>query len=507
MKMPGKIYVCLLDEVRRAFEKRRRKRSRKETETRLETSAVISKSWEDQEINKTSASVGADDEDRHKQGRGPTNSDKAVKADDALAPVFLWNAEICRPIDRLDPEDPAVIAALNVLRVKLLLPYWKTNMVLSLTDWLRKNESRMTAEEFDKCKESGRWSLFYAGKADWWKWSGGSYPFFWRWPEEYQRDICDGLRPRFKGEPPTCTEKQRVNRDQELRRKEKEKKFKVINFGYLLETCWMGLKSLMHFCSVGKGDSDIRIVYNGTKSGLNAATWIPWFAIPANTALERVVVAGSVQADNDYEDMFLNFILHEGLQDYTGVDVSGLFADEDSEEDTKWDRPAMGLTGSPYTCVQGSSRGKRVTLGKREDRDNVFHWEDVVMNLPGTFGYDATQPKIYKQRFDGLIAADLVIYIDDVRTVAKARREAWRASSQVAKNLRLAGIAGCSSEETRTKSRTRGLGRHGHLGVGWRGQENGNARKMGKNTKEARLDSSSGQGRPRRRHRSRVPAR
>jgi hypothetical protein len=182
-----------------------------------------------------------------------------------------------------------------------------------------------------------------------------------------------------------------------------------------------GFEKPRAFFSVGKGDSDIPIVYNGMKSGLNAATWIPWFVIPSNTVLERVVVPGSVQADNDYEDMFLNCILHEGLQDYTGVDVSGLFADEDFEEDcieyTKWDRPAMGLTGStgsPYTCVQGSSRGKRAALGKREDRDNVFHWEDPVVNLPGTFGYDATQPKFYKQRFDGLIAADLVIYIDDV---------------------------------------------------------------------------------------------
>jgi hypothetical protein len=126
------------------------------------------------------------------------------------------------------------------------------------------------------------------------------------------------------------------------------------------------------------------------------------------------------------------------------MDVSGLFTDEDSEDDrieyTKWDRPAMGLTGSPYTCVQGSSRGKRVTLGKREDRDNVFHWEDVVVNLPGTFGYDATQPKIYEQRSDGLIAADLVIYIDDVRTVANAREEAWRASSEAAKTCAWLGL-------------------------------------------------------------------
>jgi hypothetical protein len=165
MKMPGKIYVCLLDEVRRAFEKRRQKRSRRETDTRMEMSTVILKSWEDQEMKKTSASVETDGEYQNEQERRPTNSDKVVKADDALAPVFLWNAEVCRPIDRLNPEDPAVIAALDVLRVKLLLPDWKTNVVLSLTDWLRENEGRMMAEEFEKCKESGKQSLILRRKS------------------------------------------------------------------------------------------------------------------------------------------------------------------------------------------------------------------------------------------------------------------------------------------------------------------------------------------------------
>jgi hypothetical protein len=53
----------------------------------------------------------------------------------------------------------------------------------------------MTVEAFEKCKESGRRSLFYLGKADWWKWRGGSHPFFWQWPEEFQLDIRDGLAP------------------------------------------------------------------------------------------------------------------------------------------------------------------------------------------------------------------------------------------------------------------------------------------------------------------------
>jgi hypothetical protein len=116
-----------------------------------------------------------------------------------------------------------VIAACDVLRSKLLLPYWKVNVVLSLTDWLRVNKHWMTTEEYEKCRESGRKSLFYVGQADWWKWSGGSHPLFWRWPEEYQSDIRDGLAPRFKGDPPRCHECQRVSPDPELRRKEKEK--------------------------------------------------------------------------------------------------------------------------------------------------------------------------------------------------------------------------------------------------------------------------------------------
>jgi hypothetical protein len=31
----------------------------------------------------------------------------------------------------------------------------------------------------------------------------------------------------------------------------------------------------------------------------------------------------------------------------------------------------------------------------------MFHWEDMVMKLPGTLEYDPTQLKVYKRRFDG----------------------------------------------------------------------------------------------------------
>jgi hypothetical protein len=60
----------------------------------------------------------------------------------------------------------------------------------------------------------------------------------------------------------------------------------------------------------------------------------------------------------------------------------------------------------------------------------------VVLNLPGDMGYDPTQLSIFKITKAGMMAADLVIYIlDDCRETANSLKEAWLASSRVAKTL------------------------------------------------------------------------
>jgi hypothetical protein len=376
-----------------------------------------------------------------------TVTDKASKADDAAVPVFLWDAQCCAGIDMTNRDRLEVIRAFGVLREKFLLPRWKRNVGRHFRSWIATmDESGGWRDAADRARslEAGGKSLFYSSQASWWEWDAGSFPLFWRWQSEFMREIRDGMPPRFKHEPPSCMERQRPNRDPNFAKKERSKVLKVIRRGYLVVVALGLVRSLMHYFSVKKGEDDIRMVYDGSKCKLNAATFAPWFAVPTSSSLERTVLPHTVQADNDFADMFLNFQLHEEMKKYTGVDVTDLLNDEEAAEEigrftsaedvyTVWDRPAMGLTASPYQAVQTATRGKRVMLGDRKDPKNPFAWDEVVLNAPGQADYDPTLPWIYKARGDTLIASDIHTYIDDNRSTANSSQGAWQASSKVAK--------------------------------------------------------------------------
>ena len=78
----------------------------------------------------------------------------------------------------------------------------------------------------------------------------------------------DSLPPRFVGTPPRSKERQRRHKDPKVKRKEK-KIDKARKLGYIV-TKFVGItRSFMHFVSVPKGDDDIRMVYDGSRSGLN----------------------------------------------------------------------------------------------------------------------------------------------------------------------------------------------------------------------------------------------
>ena len=125
----------------------------------------------------------------------------------------------------------------------------------------------------------------------------------------------------FDSAPPRSKEKQPKYHNEAIRKKVWEKLDKVLAKGYIELIDIKFVESIMYMFHVAKGD-DIRMVYDGSKSGLNAAIYAPWFALPRSELLTRWVTAGSWLADNDYRECFLNFPLHPDLQKYCGVDLS-----------------------------------------------------------------------------------------------------------------------------------------------------------------------------------------
>jgi hypothetical protein len=183
------------------------------------------------------------------------------------------------------------------------------------------------------------------------------------------------------------------------------------------------VESLTAFLGVPKGDDGIRLVYDGSVSGLNLSIWVPRFFLPTLQTHLCVVGEDTYMADVDIGEMFLNFILHQELRALAGVDLTHYFPKEAKDEDGRatkvwetWQRATMGLRSSPYQAVQAIGVAKEVIRGSQKDPTNIFWWDDVVLNLPGSDDYDPSRPWVYKVCLeDGRIAADLFIFVDDLR--------------------------------------------------------------------------------------------
>lgn len=381
-----------------------------------------------------------------------TVSLKAIKSDDAAVPVRLWNEAVLRGVKREHRE--ACTKNSNLVR-----------RFENLLNWLRKQSlkhwKKTVISEFWECfhgtehSEDGRsdieqWGLEmikHVKKCSWWEWQGGSTIFFWRWPDPYQKDVRDGVPARFDQAPPEVFEQQPPYESTEQREKVQKKVRPVVEKGYIKLTKPDNVRSLLYMFDVPKGETDVRMVYDGSKNGLNDSTWAPWFPLPTVETMCRTLEPGFWCANNDYGENFLNFPLSVELQQYCGLDVSQVFPEAAAEvEDlltAVWVRNAIGLKRSPYASVQGSLRAKAVIrsrVGLSKDQPNPFDWKSIRKNYPGSEDYDSSVVWIAKIDEEGLLAAELHQYVDDLRITAKDKELAWRASSRVAKICSYLGL-------------------------------------------------------------------
>jgi len=273
-------------------------------------------------------------------------------------------------------------------------------------------------------------ALRRCANASWFEWLDGSAPIIWNWPQTYQKEVRDGQQHFFTGKfGPPWLRPQRCARDGGQHEMMRAKVVKVRKLDYITTG---PVRSGTHFFCVPKGDSDIRMVYNGTSCGLNANVWAPRFGLPTVKDTLRSLLPGYYQADLDVGDQFLNFKLHESMRAESGVDVQTVRSGDPRDEPweasrqgiwERWERNWMGLKDSPYRSIQWQIRLKLEVYGDRRVLSNPFHWDRVEFNLPCSKGYRSDLPWVMKIRCDGHLATEVYVYVDDGRVTGHSAEQ------------------------------------------------------------------------------------
>jgi hypothetical protein len=366
----------------------------------------------------------------------------ATKSDNAMVRVDLWDGYMEAGLDPLVQGKPWRKAA-EVLRSAMMC-YWRRTVLQSYVTW-EKKEKEIEATVCVMSRNAARECISRCCDATWWGWDRGSRPLFWRWPKDYLVPARDGAEAWFVDKVRPWCRPQRMPRHTSRMGLIKEKLDVIRKKGYVEPGA---VSSLMSFFEVAKGDTDVRMVYDGSASGLNMVLWAPWFPLPTVNGLIRSLEPGYSMADNDVGEMFHNFVLHETMQQYCGLDLTLFYPTEIDEQSgparprlwERWTRLAMGLRNSPYNAVQAMLMAEEMILGNQHYSGNVFRWESVRLNLPGNESYDPSKSWVCKVRADGMVAADVFIYVDDIRSSAPTQQEAWRASQRTSSVLGFLGL-------------------------------------------------------------------
>eukprot|EP00804_Cyclotella_cryptica_P012519 CCRYP_017724-RA/>CCRYP_017724-RA protein AED:0.34 eAED:0.23 QI:0/0/0/1/1/1/3/0/930 len=358
---------------------------------------------------------------------------KAVKADDSKVPKQLWNDRIKSKVDDTTKErflDSSRELELRVFRRALYLDCMEHLDAKFGIGW-RSQEQR-----------KGKYRLNRLGKE-----------------VDAIRNILWHARPDSKQQQPEFP-------DPDVKEQVRAKVLKVIRRRYMVRArTTFDIKSLIKYFAVPKGLRNIRIVYDGTASGLNDAVWSPSFWLPTFDSLVRALDASSWMTDRDIGDMFLNFQLHESAWQDAGVDIKPIMTEQEvSQGKHRWYHlvcNAMAFSPSPYNSIRMALIAEEVIRGDKEDSMNPFQWNSVCLNLPGTSSYDPMTSWIAKVREDGLVACELFTFVDDERVTGATEELTWLAAHVMAAKQAYLGIQDAARKADECSQQPRhGLGFH-----------------------------------------------
>jgi hypothetical protein len=299
--------------------------------------------------------------------------------------------------------------------------------------------------ELAKDVEKGLLVLGKILRSTWWDWSNGSSLLFWRWNgAEQVRAARDGMTIHVSGSLGRIHQGKPSRFDSSVKALVAGKVQTIVDRGYLESG---KVLSLLNYFAVSKGDADIRVVYDGTFSGLNGCLWCPNFFLLSARHAGELLNYSTWMADMDFGEFFHNFFMDDRIRPHSGVDVSSLNLHSSQapanvrSSRLRWSRLFMGMRPSPYNAVRHYYWAEEFARGNPSVPSNPMGYNDVILNLPGSLSYDPNQPKVMKWRTkDNCIAGDVITFVDDVRVTASSKEGCWSVYHQFASRIQFLGM-------------------------------------------------------------------
>ena len=287
-------------------------------------------------------------------------------------------------------------------------------------------------------------------RSTWWEWTSGSSPYFWRWngPEQISA-ARDGMQIFILS--PMSRSRKTVSLprfDDDTRPIVASKIQSMISKSYLEVGV---VRSHLHYFAVPKGDSDVRVVFDGTSCGLNQTLWSPNFFLPTSRNAAELLSFDSWMADADFAEFFHNFFADSAIRSFAGVNTTVLspFIVHSAPgpfprlkfEGLRWSRLFMGMKPSPYNAVRFYYWAEEFSKGDLHDTSNPFGFDSLRLNLPGMVTYDTLLPKVVKWNSKRATqGGDVITFVDDVRIVGSSKEHCRSVHRQFMSRMQYLGI-------------------------------------------------------------------
>ena len=404
-------------------------------------------------------------------------ADKAVKSDDARIDTQPWHKRISLAL-------PCRSRTLSVLE-RFATRWWRRSIILSFFEYLRREYgsdwllqlSQSGPNDLAEREPAGSKRTFgraFAAnssikggtsnnsaltldlvkglavigqvlQSSWWEWTNGSSLLFWRWNgREQSLAARDGMHIHTKGSLAKMKRRKAMRFEPSVKALVGGKIQTMLDRSYL-ETG--SVLSLLHYFAVPKGDSDIRVVYDGTFSGLNDSLWAPNFFLPSARHAGELLNFDSWLSDMDFGEFFHNFHMNERIRKHSGVDVGFLklhapsWRNYDPKTQLRWSSLFMGSRPSPYNAVRHYYWAEEFAKGNPSESNNPMGLDSVILNLPGMVTYDPHQPKVMKwDSINKCITGDVITFVDNVRITGSSKERCWSVHRQFASQMQYLGL-------------------------------------------------------------------